>query len=325
MKGQVGRAINIHQALLQRPDLTTLEHAYVLLCLGLDFRHGGFVDRAFEAFQDVVRLDPRNRYALVNLQKLHEEQHQWADAARVRERILALDGDGGGRTGRRILGFLRNEMGRAQLDGRSGGRGRGVPGRHRHRRADGARLPESRRHLRAAGRHRGRGARVGAAHATRSPSAPISPSIASSRRMRRLGTPARFVELCERLIAAQPAGLAGAPGPLAAPVGRGAAPPRVRAAARRARPPSRTASPSTRRCGARCRRSPSTRSWCAPTPTSRATRCSISIRTCARSCRYRSTELLWQCPQCHEWNTFVEERLTPARPAAVEPGPTEAA
>ena len=29
-------------------------------------------------------------------------------------------------------------------------------------------------------------------------------------------------------------------------------------------------------------------------------------------CRYRSTELLWQCPQCHEWNTFVEERITPA-------------
>ncbi len=45
-KGQVGRAINVHQALLQRPDLTKLEHAYVLLCLGLDFRHGGFVDRA---------------------------------------------------------------------------------------------------------------------------------------------------------------------------------------------------------------------------------------------------------------------------------------
>ena len=28
-------------------------------------------------------------------------------------------------------------------------------------------------------------------------------------------------------------------------------------------------------------------------------------------CRYRSTELLWQCPQCHEWNTFVEERIAP--------------
>src|ERR687892_1337306 len=84
-KGQVGRAINVHQALLQRPNLTKLEHAYVLLCLALDFRHGGFVDRALEAFQEVVRLDPRNRYALVNLQKLHEDQHQWTEAARIRE------------------------------------------------------------------------------------------------------------------------------------------------------------------------------------------------------------------------------------------------
>src|ERR1051325_3824634 len=68
-KGHVGRAINVHQALLQRPDLRTLEHAYVLLCLGLDFRHAGFVDRALEAFHEVSKLDPQNRYALVNLQK----------------------------------------------------------------------------------------------------------------------------------------------------------------------------------------------------------------------------------------------------------------
>jgi len=33
---------------------------------------------------------------------------------------------------------------------------------------------------------------------------------------------------------------------------------------------------------------------------------------CVR-CRYRSTELLWQCPQCHEWNTFIEERIAPAK------------
>ena len=30
-------------------------------------------------------------------------------------------------------------------------------------------------------------------------------------------------------------------------------------------------------------------------------------------CRYRSTELLWQCLQCHEWNTFIEERIAPAK------------
>ena len=30
-------------------------------------------------------------------------------------------------------------------------------------------------------------------------------------------------------------------------------------------------------------------------------------------CRYRSTEFLWQCPHCHEWNSFVEERIATAR------------
>src|ERR671923_1506632 len=90
-KGQVGRAINVHQALLQRPDLTKLEHAYVLLCLGFDFRHGGFIDRALEAFQQVLQLDPKNRYALVNLQKLYEEQRQWTEALRVQEQIVKLD------------------------------------------------------------------------------------------------------------------------------------------------------------------------------------------------------------------------------------------
>src|SRR5919106_820858 len=112
-KGQVGRAINVHQQLLQRPNLTTLEHAYVLLCLGLDFRHGGFVDRALEAFQEVLVLDPKNRYALVNLQKLYEDQHLWSEALRVREQVARIDA-GRHPDDHQILGFLRNEIGTAQ-------------------------------------------------------------------------------------------------------------------------------------------------------------------------------------------------------------------
>ena len=38
----------------------------------------------------------------------------------------------------------------------------------------------------------------------------------------------------------------------------------------------------------------------------------LDAHVCVR-CRYRSTELLWQCPQCHDWNTFVEERIAPAQ------------
>ena len=35
-------------------------------------------------------------------------------------------------------------------------------------------------------------------------------------------------------------------------------------------------------------------------------------------CHYRSTELLWQCPHCHEWNSFVEERIAAARQTTSE-------
>ena len=41
----------------------------------------------------------------------------------------------------------------------------------------------------------------------------------------------------------------------------------------------------------------------------------LDPHVCLR-CRYRSTELLWQCPHCHEWNSFVEERIAPVKEPA---------
>src|SRR4029079_291921 len=83
-------ALCVHQTLRQRPNLSRIEHAYVLLCLGLDYKRGGFVDRALEAVTEVLRLDPKNEYALLNLQKLHEEQHQWLEAYDTRQRLNTL-------------------------------------------------------------------------------------------------------------------------------------------------------------------------------------------------------------------------------------------
>jgi lipopolysaccharide biosynthesis regulator YciM len=112
-KGQVGKAITVHQALLQRSKLTRLEHAYVLLCLGLDYKRGGFVDRALEAFNEVLRLDAKNEYALVNLQKLHEEQHQWLEAYDTRQRLTNLAALDRQPQNQAILAFLENEIGLA--------------------------------------------------------------------------------------------------------------------------------------------------------------------------------------------------------------------
>ena len=64
---------------------------------------------------DAVERAPhsdRNRYALVNLQKLHEDQHQWTEALHVREQIAKIDG--GRPDDLQILGFLRNQIGTAQ-------------------------------------------------------------------------------------------------------------------------------------------------------------------------------------------------------------------
>ena len=110
-KGQVGKAITVHQTLLQRPKLSRLEHAYVLLCLGLDYKRGGFVDRALEAFNEVLRLDPKNEYALLNLQKLHEEQHQWTEAYDTRQRLTKLADIDARPQSQAILAFLENEIG----------------------------------------------------------------------------------------------------------------------------------------------------------------------------------------------------------------------
>src|ERR1700752_3002747 len=110
-KGQVGKAIMMHQALLQRSRLSRVEHAYVLLCLGLDYKRGGVVERAFEAFTEVLRLDPKNEYALLNLQKLHEDQHQWSEAYDTRQRLTKLAAIDSRPRSQAILAFLENEIG----------------------------------------------------------------------------------------------------------------------------------------------------------------------------------------------------------------------
>src|SRR6266705_1810795 len=110
-KGQVGKAITVHQSLLQRAGLSRLEHAYVLLCLGLDYKRGGFVDRALEAFNEVLRLDTKNEYALLNLQKLHEEQHEWIEAYDTRQRLNKLAAIESRPQSEAILAFLENEIG----------------------------------------------------------------------------------------------------------------------------------------------------------------------------------------------------------------------
>ena len=315
-KGQVSRAISVHQSLLQRQNLTTLEHAYVLLCLGLDFRHGGFVDRAMETFQEVVLLDPGNRYALVHLQKLCEEQHQWPEALKVREQVAAID------TGRRsddrpILAFLRNEIGAQQAK-------------------DGD-LPAAAKTFQAAidvdesttpaylnlGDVRERQGHLPEAIAAWEQLVDTSPDRAylAFERLERaygsLGAPHRFIEVCQRLISRSPqewrARVA-----LSRHLTAAARPREAFELLLEALPPNPHALSLHQQLWqvlSEMQFDPSLVQRYVVL--ARNAVFYLDPHVCTR-CRYRSTELLWKCPQCHEWNTFVEERMAPAKEATAE-------
>jgi lipopolysaccharide biosynthesis regulator YciM len=310
-KGQVGRAINVHQSLLQRPDLTKLEHAYVLLCLGLDFRHAGFIDRALEAFQEVVLLDPKNRYAFVNLQKLYEEQHQWPEALHVREQIARIDG-GRRPENQQILGFLRHEIGTAQARGGDMAAAARTYGDAID--VDNSIAPA---YLSLGDLHERQGNLPEAIDTWERlvEAAPDRAYLAFERlerAYRTSGAPRRFADVCQQVIGRNPqdwrARLALSRHHAAAGQQRAAFDLLL------------DALPHNPHGLAIHQAAWQVLSALDLDPTlvrrymdlTREAVFYLDPHVCRR-CRYRSTELLWQCPQCHEWNTFVEERMAPAK------------
>jgi lipopolysaccharide biosynthesis regulator YciM len=313
-KGQVGRAITVHQGLLQRPDLRPIEHAHVLLCLGLDYRHGGFIDRALETFQEVVRLDPKNRYAFVNLQKLYEDQQQWADAAAIREKIIAIEG-GKEEANHQILGFLRNEVGETLVRGGDDA----AAARTFETAIDiDARTAPAYLNLGDARERTGQMAAAIEAWEKLVHTLPDRAYLALGRLERayqQMGTSHKFVELGERLIEQNPQDwrtrLALSRHHAAAGRHRNAF--ELLLAALPHNPHGLTIHQEAWKALLALDRDPAlVQEYMALT---RSAVFYLDPHICMH-CRYRSTELLWQCPQCHEWNTFVEERMSTAKDAA---------
>jgi lipopolysaccharide biosynthesis regulator YciM len=311
-KGQVGKAITVHQNLLQRPKLSKLEHAYVLLCLGLDYKRGGFVDRAHEAFNEVLRLDAQNEYALLNLQKLHEEQHQWTEAYDTRRRLSKLADTGSKPQSQAILAFLENEIGLEHM--------RRTEYVEAVRRFDAAIELDARAvpaylnlgDVRVA---QGNEREAAAVWERMIDVAPDRAYLAFDRLEAlaiRTGNPARFTRLCRRLIEESPQDW------------------RARLALSRHLAGSGHAKEALDLLFAALVQNPHALSihqaiWRAlgqlHHPGALVDRYReltehavfyLDPHVCVR-CRYRSTELLWQCPHCHDWNTFVEERIAPAQ------------
>jgi lipopolysaccharide biosynthesis regulator YciM len=314
-KGQVGKAITVHQSLLQRPRLSRLEHAYVLLCLGLDYKRGGFVDRALEAFNEVLRLDPKNEYALVNLQKLHEEQHQWSEAYDTRQRLTKLAAIDSRPQNEAILAFLENEIGLEAMRRRDY--------LEASRRFKGAIALDARAvpaylNLGDVRVLQGDEREAVAIWETLIEVAPDRAYLAFDRLEAlavRTGLPDRFTRLCRRLIDENPQDWRArlALSRHLAASGRPSEALDLQFAALVQNPHALGIHQAIWRALGQLGHEPAL-----VDRYSELTRHAVFYldpHVCMR-CRYRSTELLWQCPHCHDWNTFVEERIAPAQDVA---------
>ncbi len=316
-RGQVARAIQVHQALLQKPKLSKIEHAYILLCLGLDFKRGGFVDRALEAFNEVIRMDPSNQYALLYLEKLHEEQHQWADAHRIRKQLVALSGPDTQPRNQAILGFLENELGKEALG--VGDRGRASRYFQSAVEQDANTTPA---YLNLGDVRFLEGDLRGAEAAwddliTRSPDRAYLAFDRLERLYEQLGQPRRFEERLQRLIAQNSQdwrarlGL----GRHLAAQGRHAEAFELLLTALEHNPHGLTVHQAV--WGVLVKLDLDRALVQRYIDAARSSVFFLDPHVCLK-CHYRSTDLLWQCPHCHEWNTFVEERIAPAKEATVE-------
>ncbi len=304
--GQVEKAIQLHQGLLARGDLTRSERAYVLAALGTDFRKAGFLDRATRAYAEALEVDPRNLQALVGQQKLHEEQGQWQEAYEVQTRLARLRKTDDSL----VLAHLQAELGREAL--RAGRRETAEA-------AFKAALALDRRvfpaqlglaDLFAESDPRRAAAILENAIAAAPERAylafePLARAYAACRE------PSRFAAVCERLIRQDPRDW------------------RARVAlARQLRAEGKPeeslglllraveANPQVLLVHLEAWR---TLRALGVVGEAEARYVAVAEESAfyvdphiCTACRYRADDMLWRCPHCHEWDTFVEERLGPA-------------
>ena len=92
-RGEVDRAIRLHQALVQRHDLSDAQKVQALLALGEDYMRSGLLDRAETVFTDLAKIDQRAPQALKHLIGIYQSERDWPKAIENASRLEAATGE----------------------------------------------------------------------------------------------------------------------------------------------------------------------------------------------------------------------------------------
>ncbi len=82
-RGEVDRAIRIHQNIIARPNLGAPQRSQAIAALAKDYRTAGLLDRAEKLFEELIEDPEHRREGLQSLQKIYEQERDWDKAIKV--------------------------------------------------------------------------------------------------------------------------------------------------------------------------------------------------------------------------------------------------
>lgn len=96
-RGEVDRAIRVHQNIINRPSLSPEQRSNALLQLGLDYLKAGLLDRAEDVFTQLASSGTSKQEAFGYLAAVYEQEKEWRKAI---DAVQQLDDMDEGRTTR---------------------------------------------------------------------------------------------------------------------------------------------------------------------------------------------------------------------------------
>jgi lipopolysaccharide biosynthesis regulator YciM len=92
-RGEVDRAIRLHQSLVARPGLSDEQKTRAVLALGEDYMRAGLLDRAETLFTDLVRMGVLAPQALRHLISIYQSERDWEKAIEHARQFEATSGE----------------------------------------------------------------------------------------------------------------------------------------------------------------------------------------------------------------------------------------
>lgn len=91
-RGEVERAIRIHQNLIARPTLDKDQRSQALLELGHDYLKAGLLDRAENLFLELAEVRQHSEPALRQLLHIYQQEKEWEKAAAITRKLARFTG-----------------------------------------------------------------------------------------------------------------------------------------------------------------------------------------------------------------------------------------